>query len=201
MKNNKNTVPVSVSMFHSLGTGVIFYTILLLSCVSCTQQTSNKSNSSTSYFDLASLIKKDIADNTKNRCGEIKTVYVNTTGETKQLDSINWQKELQPLLECDINKPAWRDKFQVDTFKNNFPDMTIQYHSLSDKINVRTLTVQLKDKEIQRITISKKTRSFIFSSEQMIAYIPGKGFSVRGVQRAFMMKNFDLNVDVKYNCK
>lgn len=180
---------------------VLFTACSAMLCASCQSSAPASQADVHAYFDLARLVQKDISDNSEKACGEMKTVYVNTTGETKQLDSINWQKELQPILDCDINKAAWFGKFQVDTFHNEPGAMTIQYHSMSDKIPVRSMSVLIRNNTVQRVLILKRTRSFIFTSEQQIAYIPEKGFSVRGEQRAVMMKNFELNVDASYNCK
>jgi hypothetical protein len=197
-KNQLHTIAQHVMISFR---GKIFLFIGTIFFISCRQSTSADVPEGRGYFDLAGLVKKDISYNKTNGCGELKTVLVNGIRETKKMDSINWEKEMQPLLECDINKPAWRGKFQVDTFRTELPDITIQYHSLSDKINVRTITIQERNGEVRRINITKEIRSLIFSSDQLIEYFPGKGFAVRGEQSAIMMKDFALNVDVKYSCK
>jgi hypothetical protein len=154
------------------------------------------------YFDLKTLVKTDIDHNNSMQCGEQKSVLVNTIRETKLLDSIRWEKELQPILECDINKPAWKGKFAIDTVKgDDAGKFMVQYKPLSEKINVKLLRIHFSDGKPESIFIVKQIRSFIFSSNQSIEYFPGKGFSVRGEQKAAMMESFALNVDVKYSCK
>src|SRR4051812_49014704 len=67
------------------------------------------------YFDLAALVQKDIISDSTQNYGEEKTVLVDNINETKSLQNVDWHKELQPLSECDINKPAWKTKFSGDT--------------------------------------------------------------------------------------
>jgi hypothetical protein len=162
----------------------------------------NEVSGNAEYFDLASLVQKDIDYNTANACSEEKSVYMNGNKETKLMDSIDWKSELQPLMDCDINKPAWKGKYFVDTATTSVTNITTIHHkALSDKVTIKSLVVELKGNEIQRIFITKRINSFIFSSLQIIEYFPAKGFSVRGEQKAALMKTFDLNVDVVYKCK
>ncbi|MFN8238286.1 MAG: hypothetical protein U0T77_08960 [Chitinophagales bacterium] len=179
----------------------ILLVLSILFLYACNQQEEGGVAATGNYFDLTSLVKKDIKYNTSNNCREEKSVYLNANKETKQLDSIDWKKELEPLIECDINKPAWKGKFFADTVKTTVSGITsIQYRALSEKVNVKSMIIELKENEIQRIYITKKINSFIFSTVQIIEYFPGKGFSIRGEQKAILMRSFDLNVDVKYIC-
>lgn len=179
----------------------LFFILCILFLFSCNPEEKGNVATSGNYFDLTALVKKDITFNTSNNCREEKSVYLNANKETKQLDSIDWKKELEPLVECDINKPAWKGKFFVDTVKTTVTGITsIQYRALSEKVNVKSMIIELKQNEIQRIYITKKISSFIFSTVQIIEYFPGKGFSIRGEQKAILMRSFDLNVDVKYIC-
>lgn len=174
------------------------FVFLATSCKS-EQHTENRT---ITYFDLAGLIEKDIEYNTTHVCSEEKSVYMNGNKETKIMDSINWKSELQPILDCDINKPAWKGKYFVDTTTTTVSNIkSIHYKALSDKVNIKSMVVELNEKAVQRIFITKKVNSFIFSSTQIIEYFPGKGFSVRGEQKAALMKSFDMNVDVFYKCK
>lgn len=176
--------------------------LMVFFITSCKEEETSLVSVGKSYFDLAGLIQNDIHNNTKNNCIEEKTVYMNSVKETRKNDSINWQDELKPLLECDINKKAWKGKFFADTIPNELMnDTTLQYRALSDKVSVRSLSIIYAGNQIKKIIIVKKIDSFLFSTSQIINYIPGIGFVIRGEQKAFMMSTYDLNVDVKYLCK
>lgn len=194
MKINYNihSIKYYISILTLIGISIFIY--------SCSEQQPEKNIREKLYFDLAAVVQKDIDLNLSRHCGEEKSVLVNDVKETKVISDVDWNKELLPLSECDINKPAWKTRFSVDTV-NNMEGTSIQYHTLSNKINIRSMVVKMKNNEVEKIIITKKISSLIFSSDQRIEYFPGKGFTVRGEQKAAMMKNFEINVDVKYSCK
>jgi hypothetical protein len=176
--------------------------LISLSFFSCRENEPPISSENKIYFDLTKIIKDDIRHNTINNCAEEKTVYIQYHKETKKIDTIDWQKELQPLLECDINRPAWKGKFYIDTIPNDLMhDTTLQYRALSNKVSIRSLSIIYANQQIKKIIIEKKIKSVLFSTSQLINYIPKFGFIIRGEQKALFMTNFDLNVDVKYLCK
>lgn len=179
----------------------LLFMLCILLIYSCNHTEQDASALAVNYFDITTLVKTDVKNNTLNNCREEKSVYLNANKETRLLDSIDWKKELEPLMDCDINKPAWKGRFFADTVKTTVSGITsVQYRALSEKVNVKSMIIEMRQNEIQRIYITKKINSFIFSSVQIIEYFPGKGFSIRGEQKAILMRSFDLNVDVKYIC-
>ena len=180
----------------------VFYALIIFIFTSCKEYESQINSTDKPYFNLSKIIQRDINNNKNNNCSEEKTVYIQGTKETKKIDTLDWQKELQPLLECDINRTAWKGKFYIDTIPNDLTkDTTLQYRALSEKVSVRSLSVIYANNEIKKIIISKKINSILFSTAQTIDYIPGLGFIIRGEQKALFMNAFELNVDIKYLCK
>ena len=178
--------------------GIVSSTIF----ISCKNSEPPISVTNKTYFDLTKIIQADINHNIENNCSEEKTVYIKGNKETKVIDTIDWQSELKPLLECDINRVAWKDKFFIDTIPNDLnKDITIQYRALSEKVSVRSLSIVYAGQQIKKITIVKKIDSFLFSTVQTIDYVPAFGFLIRGEQKALMLNSFELNVNVKYLCK
>ena len=176
----------------------VIASFLLSSC----NQAQDSLSDQISYFDLKSVVREDILQNKNNSCAALKTVVVDTVREEKIIAQVDWEKELQPILESDINKPAWKGKFLVDTLRGVIPGQySVIYKSVSDKINIRLLRVTFNSGNLEKIYIVKQIQSFIFASNQTIEYFPRAGFVVSGEQRAAMMKRFNLNVEVKYRCK
>lgn len=202
MSISENSIYILFRLFiKRAGNGYLLFLLSIILLVSCTNTKEDAAVTAGNYFDITALVRKDMKNNMSNNCREEKSVYLNANKETKLLDSIDWKKELEPLMDCDINKPAWKGRFFADTVKTSVSGITsIQYRALSEKVNVKSMIIEMKQNEIQRIYITKKINSFIFSSAQIIEYFPGKGFSIRGEQKAILMRSFDLNVDVKYIC-
>lgn len=181
---------------------LLIITIFLIAC----QHKQMKEESviaTTSYFDLADLVQTDIRNNTKNSCSEEKIINVNNQLEKKTINTLDWQKEMQLLLDCDINKPSWKGKFKVDTlWKQDSSLLSITYHTLSNKIQVKRIYIQFaNDNTIANITIDKKISSILFSNRQQIIYQPSKSFTVSSYQKAFFMNDFNSEVEIKYLCK
>ena len=177
-------------------------TIFLIACQNRPKGTESLSTEKT-YFDLTKLVQTDIDTNTKNNCGESKTINVNNQMEKQTIAAIDWTKEMQLLLDCDINKPSWKGKFLVDTFwKQDTILLSIAYRALTDKIQVRSMFVQYdNNNQVANIAIRKKIKSFLFSNEQQIIYQPTKSFKINSHQKAFFMNDFISEVEVKYLSK
>lgn len=152
------------------------------------------------YFDLAGWVQKDIIANTQNAASEEKTVWINGKREFKQIDTVDWKKELQLLMECDINKPNWKGKYEIQQ-SNDFQVCT--YSATSSKIPVRNMKVHFEQKsgKVQSIEIEKKIGTFLFSNQQYIYYTPGKSFKITARQSAVFMKDFNSEVEVKFITK
>lgn len=179
--------------------------LLILFLISCQQQTKKSESLSVekSYFNLAEIVQADIEKNTKDNCGEEKVINVNNQQEKQTINKLDWQKEMQLLLDCDINKPSWKGKFKADTlWKQDSSLFSITYHSESNKIQVKRMYIQYtNDTTIANITIDKKINSILFSNRQQIIYQPSKSFRVSTHQKAFFMNDFNSEVEIKYLCK
>lgn len=163
------------------------------------QKQSQQAISEKTYFNLKEIVQNDIDNNSKNKCGEEKTVLINIKNETKKIDIVDWKKELQVLLDCDINKPSWKGKFDTQVLDNH---QKYLYTSNSTKIPVRQMTVNYEQKsgKVISVIINKKISTVLFSNEQQITYYPEKSFKINAKQSALFMKDFNSEVEIKYLC-
>ena len=67
------------------------------------------------YYDLPSFIRSQ-AENLQNKSQWVRK-HVTKDGHSHIIErgNIDWQEELDAFLESDINRPAWRGEFKVDT--------------------------------------------------------------------------------------
>ncbi|MDP6908517.1 MAG: hypothetical protein QF371_03375, partial [Flavobacteriales bacterium] len=67
------------------------------------------------YYDLPSFMGKQVA-NLKSK-GQWVRKQVTKDGHTHIIErgNVNWEEELDEFMECDMNRPAWRGAFKVDT--------------------------------------------------------------------------------------
>ena len=69
------------------------------------------------YFDLKGFMQEEVK-RLSGREAFTKSLYVNGETETKSEVKIDLDKELDIFSESDINRPAWSDKYKVDSLFN-----------------------------------------------------------------------------------
>ncbi len=68
------------------------------------------------YFNLTGFVQKQVQQLTAAQPAVEKTVLSGpSTPETKVLNNINWNQELETFTQADINKPALRAAYTVTT--------------------------------------------------------------------------------------
>ncbi|WP_432708468.1 hypothetical protein [Pedobacter sp.] len=152
----------------------LFITVLLFS--SC-EPSVPKGMAPDPYFDLKGYIEKEV-----NRLQQInptvdKTVTVNNQSERKELKIANWTDELAVFSDADINKSAWQGLFEVT--KN---DSLETYRSNDDKVFVKLLQVERKNKEVTGITILLRTKNYLYQSTDTLSYYPDSSYEIRKQQ-------------------
>ncbi len=174
----------------------LIISFFFIACQNKPSQTEQPSSEKT-YFDLSKIVQSDIDVNTHIACGEIKTVSINGKTESKNLYSIDWKKEMQILLDCDLNKPSWKGKFNTQILDDH---QKYVYTSTSTKIPVRQMTVNYEQKsgKLISVIIEKKISTMLFSNEQIITYYPDKSFKINAKQSALFMSDFNSDVEIKF---
>jgi hypothetical protein len=101
----------------------LYIIFLLLIFSNCKNETPSRkdgmqaqnSKNTTPLFDLKGFLDNEIATHLKDVKKVKKTVTVNGKTESKEVEIKDWKEELKPFFNSDINRPAWRDKYKVDT--------------------------------------------------------------------------------------
>jgi hypothetical protein len=93
----------------------LYIILLLLIFSNCKEGAPQYLGNTTPLFDLKGFLDNEIATHLKDVKTVKKTVTVNGKTETKEVTIKDWKEELKPFFNSDINRPAWRDKYKVDT--------------------------------------------------------------------------------------
>ncbi len=81
------------------------------------------------YFDIKGYFRADSARMAKSKLRVNKMVMHNGISETKLVRIANWGNELNLFAQSDINKPAWRLSYTIDTagglilYKAKWPEL------------------------------------------------------------------------------
>lgn len=161
--------------------------------MSCNQSKIKSNNKA--LFDLNALIQQDIDSLQQNNCGCIKTIVAVDNKEQITQDTINWNKEMQLLLSCDINKPKWIEYFKVDSL-----DSKVIYTTENNKIPIKRMTVHYSNNEVVEVEIKKQQQSILLKNITYINYYPKKGFEIKQEQYLPLNKPFIFMVEENYKC-
>ena len=95
-----------------------------------------------SYYPVATTVKELITKATASKYQLLKLAVLDGKREEGVLDTVKWDKELEPFLAADINKPSWKGLFKADSVIDA-AGLFITYTSLKPELPVRKLQVSL----------------------------------------------------------
>ncbi len=156
---------------------VMLFTALLQSCKPDIKETGNAAK----YFDLQGYFKTDAA-----RLGKLpailKTVGHNGTSETRRVKIDNWTKEFNAFIESDINKPTWRDSYQIQQ-----TDHTTIYRAIDPDLKTREIIINKKDGKVQWITIYNFTKNILYTTREKLSYVPDSMYKIEKTQHVRLL--------------
>ncbi len=94
---------------------------------------------------------------------------------------IDWKEELDAFKEADINRPAWRGQFKIDTISLERV-YVITYKTENEEIPVKNvvITVDKDTRQCLQVTVDKRTENFLYSSDQSLFFTTGEGYMMKG---------------------
>ena len=135
------------------------------------------------YFDLQTYFEQEIARLAKENPELRKTALNNDHKETKSFSNVDWRKELGIFAESDINKPAWKNSYSIDTVEAA-QLQTLIYKAKENSLTTRYISVtETSDHEIKAIEIRNITINNLYASTQVLKYIPGVSYYIIGTQK------------------
>ncbi|MFM2155644.1 MAG: hypothetical protein RL516_393 [Bacteroidota bacterium] len=159
------------------------FILLTLAIVYLSNCTTEVSNSSIKLFNSASYIRSEIVLLNKNNSHLLKTAEYNSKKEMFQLDTVNWNKELELIVASNISEKYL--SYTIDTLQQN--DSTIiTYSSKETKSEVRKFVVVKHQNSIKRIAIERMKENTFYYSKQEIEYIPQTFFSINAKEKMIL---------------
>lgn len=133
------------------------------------------------YYDLPSFINKQISNLASK--GQWVRKKVTKDGHTQFIErgNVDWTDELAAFIDADINRPAWRGEFKVDTISLERV-WVITYKTDVKEIPVKNVvvTVDKDTRQCLQITVDRSTDNFLYTSNQKLFYTTGEGYMVKG---------------------
>jgi len=176
----------------------IYYIFILMIAFACNQNSTETKNQTINNFDITKLVEEDIHNNQLENKKAKKIITINDKQETQIQDSVDWNKTLNVLLECDINKENIKHLYNQNYIHELDSVVVEMYNATSTKTPIKSMYIYRKKNEIEKIIIHKEIKNLIFSSEQDIEYIPTKLLKIKATQRAIFMKDFKSNIEISF---
>lgn len=173
---------------------------LLIFLSSCQEITTpiKQSNKPVIFFDLEAFFQKEKAHLVKINSFK-KTVVINGISEEKTLETLNFDNELSIFIASDINRPAWSDKYKVDSLFTPQKELDrITYHALDETLKTKKITIDFQDNVVINIDIEKATDNAVAQSKQTLSYGVGKGYKIQSEQALSLTDTKTILVQVDY---
>ncbi len=150
------------------------------------------------FFDLKTFFKQEIAQLSDVKRFK-KTVSINGVKEDKQLTKFNLEAELVIFTNSDINRPAWSDKYRVDSIFNKKKELVqLKYSVLDEKLKTQNLTINYKNNSVASIEIVKNLDNAIATAHQTLTYTVGRGYSIQSHQSLSFSETKNIFIEVEY---
>ena len=139
----------------------IFLIITLAAC-----QTSESSFEG-SFYDLKGFVGEQIEVLQKDNPTVNKLMIINDQKEEKEFMDIDWTKEFELLLQCDLNKSAYA--LSYDVAEANLTETYIL--KAGEDLPVKTLQITKDEKgNVLRIAADMATENYLFQSKKHLEY-------------------------------
>lgn len=151
------------------------------------------------YYDLPAFISKQI-DNLQTK-GQWVRKSVSKDGHSHIIErgNIDWNEELDAFKEADINRPAWRGAFKVDSISLERV-FVITYKTDNEEIPVKNVvvTVDKETKQCLQIAIDRMTENFLYKSNQSLYFTTGEGYMMKGKLSVTLLFDSEYSIDSEF---
>jgi hypothetical protein len=173
---------------------ILAFTFFVLSLAACQQK--EISNKQIEYVDLQGFFSAEANRLNSQKPTFTKTVCINGKKESKVLNNtIDWEKELSVFKDADINKPAFKGKYQITKLANK----TI-YTSNSKNALVKRIELDFDDtKKPMGIRIFQLTKNMIYQSTDTLSYYPDSVYSMHKKQEVRILGTTVYTIEGKFN--
>jgi hypothetical protein len=135
------------------------------------------------YFDLKGFFKADSARLSQLHPQVTKTVTHNGKSQTKKVYIANWANEFELFISSDINKPAWRDSYSV----NSNDSVLIYTAKQPGELKTNRIIINKKGNKINRILIYNHTQNMLYENTEKLTYFPDSVYSITKQQRVRLL--------------
>lgn len=137
------------------------------------------------YFSLENYFRQEASRLQRLAPRVAKTVSKNGAPESKEISIANWEREFALFIEADINKPAWRNSYRIDSTAN-----TVQYTSSDPALRTTRITIaKHTDGTISHIGITNSIGNMLYQTDEQLDYYPDSLYRIIKQQHVRVIGN------------
>lgn len=169
--------------------------LLLVTLLGCTPKDAKK-EAQLYFFDLEGYMRQQAQILQQDQPKAVKSVSLGEQVEEKVLSTLDYAKELELFMQADINKPAWRDKYSIDSAFNQAGMLeSLTYEATDVKVPTRRLRIDFDRGLLSRVLVEEQFSSAIADTRRELSFMPGLGYQIVSVQTGRAgNKNMRINV-------
>lgn len=119
-----------------------------------------------SYFSLADYFANEANRLQQRNTHIVKTVTKNGEDERKKIKISDWKKELALFIDADINKPAWRNSYRVDSTESS-----VTYTSTDSTLRTKEIHISKSGSDaISHIRIINQVSNALYETDEQLDY-------------------------------
>lgn len=176
-----------MSKFHLL-------LLLIAASLTCCTRTQQPPAIKPPLFNFNEHFTKEAEQLSKAEAMLVKTLDKEGKTETLELQNPDWKKELQPFLDLDLNKPALKGSYKIDTLSTN--PQHVKYIAYDSVTIIRNVDFYGTDS----IVVNKSISNMYYASAEKLTY-HRNGYSITAFIRPKAGKSlaFKLNAIIRKN--
>ena len=156
--------------------------VLLLTCLQSCKPDIKETGSALRYFDIKGYFTADTARLNKLNKPVLKTITYNGVTEQKKVFINNWGLEFAFFTGSDINRPAWKNSYQIIT-NNDF----LIYIAKYPELKMREMIIKKEKGKVKWILIYNRTKNIIYQTTEKLSYFPDSLYIISKKQSVRLM--------------
>ena len=130
------------------------------------------------YFDLQGYFTTEAARLNKINRAVLKTVSHNGVTESKKVHISNWTRELDLFIGSDINRPAWKDSYEV-----SYADNILLYRAKGPELTTREIIIKKENQHVKWVLIFNGTKNRLYQTIEKLTYYPDSLYAISKFQK------------------
>lgn len=179
LQSHNQPRPFSTSQFSCRAVIAAFiFMALLPSC----KPDNLQAGSAPKYFDIKGYFDTNTALLSKRNPLVNKAVTQDSVTETKPVHIENWDAELSLFSQSDINKPAWRDSYDVDSGATG-----VIYRAKTLDLRTQLIVINKKGNKIKWLMIYNNSQNMLYQTSEKLSYFPDSLYIIQKYQKVRLL--------------